>query len=79
MTLKELDQFKVDPIMDEEAKILVNQIWLQKQLVRLEELEREYPKRLAEKNNLLERNGNLRKDLMLCESKQPYTVLNVRA
>lgn len=78
MTLKELDQFLVDPIIDSDAKILVNQTWLQKQLRRLEELEREYPKREAEKKSLLEANGRLRNDLMLCESKQPYTVLNVK-
>lgn len=78
MTIKELDQFLVDPIIDDEAKILVNQTWLQKQLRRLEELEREYPKRIKEKTDLLENNSNLRRDLMVCESKQPYTLLNVK-
>lgn len=78
MTLKELDQFLVDPIIDDDAKILVNQIWLQKHLRRLEELEREYPKREQEKRDLLDSNSNLRRDIMLCESKQPYTVLNVK-
>lgn len=78
MTIKEEDQFITDPIMYPNEEILVPQGWLQDKLRRLYTIEKECTELKNDKQRLLESNAFLRKDMMILESKSPYTRLNVK-
>ena len=79
MNLKEIDQFITDPIIHPDEKILVPQGWLQLQLRELYELRRTSKRAADDLRTTLDTNARLRADMMVLESKQPYTILNVKA
>ena len=82
MTLREVDQFLVDPITEPlypDGKIVCEAIWLQSQLRELDVL-RKKTQTLEDSNaTLRETNSQLRNTLVIMESKSPYTYLNVKA
>lgn len=78
MTIKEEDQFITDPIMYPNEEILVPQGWLQNKLRRLYAVEKELVVLKNDKQKLLESNSSLRRDILVLESKSPYTRLNVK-
>jgi len=78
MTIKEEQQFMVDPVVNPTEFILVPQGWLQNKLRQAEKDAREVAIMRKTYSNLQEQISGLRMKLMIAQSEHPYTILNVR-
>lgn len=72
MTLKEAEQFAVDPLPDLNEKVLVNAEWLQKLLRERDSLRTEIKLLRTTHTKHIQDISNLKHRLMISESSQPY-------